>query len=124
MLHLIRFHMEVQPLLPKPYGWVSLVALAGEGMVGRLASSLLIHGDKADWVARNTNDYVSIASSLAREGPRDGMERLRLRRSMQSSALADGQRLSRELNVTTGNLDKASSHADNFRCILQNAASK
>ena len=33
---------------------VPVVALAGEGMVGRLAASLLIHGNQADWVARDT----------------------------------------------------------------------
>ena len=76
---------------------VPVVALAGEGMVGRLAASLLIHGDQADWVARNLDHYVAIASSLAQQGPRDGTKRLKLRRAVQSSALADGPRLSQEI---------------------------
>ena len=93
---------------PIPYGgatttaealWmgVPVVALAGKGMVGRLAASLLIHGDQSVWVARDTNNYVEIATRLAKEGPRDRYKRLELRRSLQKTDLADGRRLSQEL---------------------------
>ena len=106
--HLQRYSEIDVALDPIPYGgatttaealWmgVPVVALAGEGMVGRLAASLLIHGNQADWVARDTNNYVTIASVLAKKGPRDGAKRLRLRRALQRSALADGRRLSQEL---------------------------
>ena len=106
--HLQRYSEIDVALDPIPYGgatttaealWmgVPVVALAGEGMVGRLATSLLIHGDQPDWVARNLDGYVAIASALAQQGPRDGAKRLRLRRAVQSSALADGPRLSQEL---------------------------
>ena len=108
-LNHLQLYSEIDVALdPIPYGgatttaealWmgVPVVALAGEGMVGRLAASLLIHGDQTDWVARNLDGYEAIASGLALQGPRDRAKRLRLRRSVQSSALADGPRLSHEL---------------------------
>ena len=63
--HLQRYSEIDVALDPIPYGgatttaealWmgVPVVALAGEGMVGRLAASLLIHGGKEKWVARHT----------------------------------------------------------------------
>ena len=106
--HLQRYSEIDVALDPIPYGgatttaealWmgVPVVALAGEGMVGRLAASLLIHGEHGDWVARNQNDYVAIASSLAHQGPRNETDRMKLRRAMERSPLADGLRLSQEL---------------------------
>ena len=70
--HLQRYSEVDVALDPIPYGgatttaealWmgVPVVALAGKGMVGRLAASLLIHGNKRDWVA-NSIDYVDIAN--------------------------------------------------------------
>ena len=76
---------------------VYVVALAGHGMVGRLSASLLIHGGKSDWVARDLHGYVSIASAFANEGPRNKSKRMELRHEVQGSALADGSRLSQEL---------------------------
>ena len=108
----LELYSEIDVALdPIPYGgatttaealWmgVPVVALAGGGMVGRLAASLLIHGNKDKWVARTLNSYVEIASALANEGPRDGAKRLNLRRDLQHSALADGPRLSRALEET------------------------
>ena len=95
---------------PIPYGgatttaealWmgVPVVTLAGTGMVGRLAASLLVHGDQASWVARDIESYVKISSALAQEGPRDNAKRFRLRRSVEQSALASGKRLSKELEM-------------------------
>ena len=64
-LNHLRLYGEIDVALdPIPYGgatttaealWmgVPVVALAGTGMVGRLAASLLIHGDQANWVARD-----------------------------------------------------------------------
>ena len=43
---------------------VPVVALAGSGMVGRLAASLLIHGNQKQWVARSKQEYIEIASKL------------------------------------------------------------
>lgn len=93
---------------PIPYGgatttaealWmgVPVVALAGPGMVGRLAASLLVHGGQQQWLASTAEEYVEIASALARCGPRDRGHRLALRQSLQCSGLADGGRLAQEL---------------------------
>ena len=106
--HLQRYSEIDVALDPIPYGgatttaealWmgVPVVALAGAGMAGRLAASLLIHGDQADLVASCTDSYVKIASTLAEKGPRNSDMRLRLRKAVQNSALANGPRLSQEL---------------------------
>ena len=106
--HLQRYGEIDVALDPIPYGgatttaeslWmgVPVVALAGDGMVGRLAASLLVHGDQSDCVAHDVDSYVEIASAFAQRGLRDEHERLRLRRTVQNSALADGQRLTQEL---------------------------
>ena len=74
--HLQRYSEIDVALDPIPYGgatttaealWmgVPVVALAGAGMVGRLAASLLIHGNQPDWVANSIDSYVAIASTLA-----------------------------------------------------------
>ena len=107
----LQLYSEIDVALdPIPYGgatttaealWmgVPVVALAGDGMVGRLAASLLIHAGKADWVSRDLDGYVAIASALAHEGIRDSDKRLSLRDELQDSELADGKRLSHELEM-------------------------
>ena len=108
-LNHLQLYSEIDVALdPIPYGgatttaealWmgVPVVALAGPGMVGRLAASLLVHGNQSNWVANDLHSYVKIASALAHEGPRGASKRHRLRHSVNDSALADGQRLSQEL---------------------------
>ena len=92
---------------PIPYGgatttaealWmgVPVVALAGQGMVGRLAASLLVNGNQEQWVARDENEYIKIATDLA-DKDLDQEIRYELRRRLQQSPLADGNRLSKEL---------------------------
>ena len=106
--HLMRYGEVDVALDPVPYGgatttaealWmgVPVVALAGAGMVGRLAASLLVHGNQGQWVAESEAQYVAIAQGLAAEGPRQAEQRLALRRQLQQSPLADGARLSGEL---------------------------
>jgi len=106
--HLQRYSAIDVALDPVPYGgatttaealWmgVPVVALAGRGMVGRLAASLLVHGGQGQWLARSQAHYVAIASQLAAAGPRQAAQRLALRQQLQQSPLADGQRLSRAL---------------------------
>ena len=72
--HLQRYGEIDVALDPIPYGgatttaealWmgVPVVALAGNRHGGkRLAASLLIHGGRADWVARDPKSYIEIAS--------------------------------------------------------------
>ncbi|WP_390129397.1 hypothetical protein [Synechococcus sp. HIMB2401] len=108
-LNHLQLYSEIDVALdPIPYGgatttaealWmgVPVIALAGEGMVGRLAASLLTHGNQHQWVAQNKNEYIQIASDLARQGPRSEEKRYKLRLELQRSPLADGKRLSKEL---------------------------
>jgi protein O-GlcNAc transferase len=106
--HLMRYSELDVALDPVPYGgatttaealWmgVPVVALAGAGMVGRLAASVLRHGNQGQWVANSVANYVAIAQALAAEGPRSAPQRLQLRQQVQASPLADGARLSSEL---------------------------
>ena len=100
-------HMDVA-LDPIPYGgatttaeslWmgVPVVSMQGEGMVGRLSASLLQHAGFEQWIAENNDSYVAIAKNLAKRGPRNGNERMKLRDAVEHSALANGPRLSAEL---------------------------
>ena len=106
--HLMRYREVDVALDPVPYGgatttaealWmgVPVVALAGPGMVGRLAASLLVHGNQGQWVAQNEQDYIAIAQALAAKGPRQADQRIELRKQLEASPLADGARLSGEL---------------------------
>ena len=72
---------------PIPYGgatttaealWmgVPVVALAGDGMVGRLAASLLVHGDQSDCVANDVDSYKKSPVLLHNEDLSDEHERL------------------------------------------------
>lgn len=108
-LNHLQLYKEVDVALdPIPYGgatttaealWmgVPVIAMAGRGMVGRLAASLLVHGERPEWLARSQEQYISISTQLAAAGPRDAAARLELRKALKNSPLADGQRLSREL---------------------------
>ena len=105
----LQLYSEIDVALdPIPYGgatttaealWmgVPVVALAGAGMVGRLAATLLIHGNQEEWVARNEVEYINIAKALAQKGKRLSSTRCALRESLQKSPLANGRRLSQAL---------------------------
>jgi predicted O-linked N-acetylglucosamine transferase (SPINDLY family) len=108
--HLKRYGAIDIALDPIPYGgatttaealWmgVPVVAMAGIGMVGRLAASLLVFGNQKQWLARSEDEYIKIASELASKGPRYQERRLKLREELLESPLADGKRLSRELEA-------------------------
>ena len=89
-LNHLKLYSEIDVALdPIPYGgatttaealWMGIpvVALAGQGMVGRLAASLLTYGNQKQWVAQNLDGYLQIASELAKEGPRDANARYKL----------------------------------------------
>ena len=105
----LNLYSEIDVALdPIPYGgatttaealWmgVPVVAMAGKGMVGRLAASILIHGNQQQWVARSEEQYIQIASNLAQQGPRSEKVRYSLRRDLEQSALTNGKRLSQAL---------------------------
>ena len=70
---------------------------AREGMVGQLSASLLHHAGCERWIADDIDNYVSIATNLAAQGRRESTKRIQLRNALERSDLADGTRLSREL---------------------------
>jgi predicted O-linked N-acetylglucosamine transferase (SPINDLY family) len=76
---------------------VPVITLAGQGMAGRLTSSILASADCQEWIAADHAAYVALAQSLAAAGQRDREQREQLRKKIQGSALSDGGRLCREL---------------------------
>ena len=48
---------------------VPVICLKGQGMVGRLSSSLLNYSGLEHWVANNIDEYIHIAKNLATQGP-------------------------------------------------------
>ena len=108
-LNHLQLYREMDVALdPIPYGgatttaealWmgVPVVCLAGKGMVGRLSSSLLAAADCRNWIAKDQQTFINIATALAAKGPRNAAKRLKLRHKLMASPLADGKRLSKEL---------------------------
>ena len=78
---------------------VPVITLAGQGMAGRLTSSILASAGCMSWIATDHSDYVAKARCLAAEGQRDRVQREQLRQKIQTSALSDGRRLCRELEL-------------------------
>ena len=105
----LKLYSEMDVALdPVPYGgatttcealWmgVPVVAMAGQGMVGRLSASLLVHGGCGDWLAGDNDGYVAVAKQLAQAGPRKRKQRGALRKRLEASPLADSKRLCQEL---------------------------
>ena len=103
-------HMELYKwvdiaLDPFPYGgatttaealWmgVPVITLQGEGMVGRLSSSILKSAKCSEWIAKDLVEYTNIAKELASLGPRDIESREHLRKQIKDSSLGDGRRVS------------------------------
>ena len=71
--------------------------MRGKGMVGQLSASLLHHAGFEQWIANDIDNYVNIATNLASQGRRKSTKRIQLRNALEKSDLADGTRLSREL---------------------------
>ena len=106
--HLQLYSQMDVALDPIPYGgatttaealWmgVPVISLEGQGMVGRLSASLLKYSGCEEWIANNIDSYVSIAKKFVAQGPRSSIQRMLLRNKLKSSALAEGRRLSSEL---------------------------
>ncbi len=95
---------------PIPYGgatttaealWmgVPVIALAGEGMVGRLSTSLLRSAKCDSWIAHDCLEYQLIAKKLASQGQRDVHSRKILREKINRSPLANGQRVAEQIET-------------------------
>ena len=106
--HLALYRAMDVALDPFPYGGattscealimgVPVITLAGQGMAGRLTSSILAGANCEEWIAADHSTYVDLARRLAEAGPRHQTEREQLRKRIQTSALSDGPRLCREL---------------------------
>ena len=66
---------------------VPVITLAGQGMAGRLTSSILAGANCEEWIAADHSTYVDLARRLAEAGPRHQTEREQLRKRIQTSAL-------------------------------------
>ena len=108
--HLASYSEVDVALDPLPYGGattscealsmgVPVITLASEGMVGRLSASILASSGHPQWIARQGQQYVSIAKQLAAEGPRTTKQRMALRAAVQLSPLGDGARLASALEA-------------------------
>lgn len=93
---------------PLPYGGatttcealamgVPVVSMAGEGMVERLSASILASANLNHWIAKNPEEFISIATKMAKQGPRDKQERQQLRDAVNDSDLGDGKRLAKHM---------------------------
>jgi predicted O-linked N-acetylglucosamine transferase (SPINDLY family) len=78
---------------------VPLVALEGNWVGGRMASTLLKSFDKSEWVAQNEDDYVSMVAALARDVEGRKLLRVRQRDLMKNSLLCDTKGLTKVLEA-------------------------
>jgi protein O-GlcNAc transferase len=76
---------------------VSVVTCPGETFASRHALSHLSNAGVPESVARNLDEYVELAVSLAKDLPRLSLIRSGLRERMASSPLCDGRRFARNL---------------------------
>ncbi len=78
---------------------VPVVSLSGETAVGRGGLSILSNLGLAELVARDTDQYVRIATELARDRPRLAALRATLRQRMQASPLMDAPHFARNVEA-------------------------
>ena len=76
---------------------VPVVTMPGATHAARVGASILTHGGFADWIARDTDDYVAIARRLAGERP----GRAGIRAKFAASPIFDGARLARAIESLT-----------------------
>lgn len=106
--HLKKYKEVDVALDPLPYGGatttcealgmgVPVITIRGEGMIGRLSSSILKSGGCSEWIANTQEEYKNIAIALAKQGFNDRDQRMQLRKKVLKSKLTDGKRLSDEL---------------------------
>jgi len=108
--HLSSYHRVDIALDPFPYNgtttsceslWmgVPLVTLAGKAHAGRVGASLLSCVGLPELIASDEDQYVSIAASLAADGPRLSELHAQLRARMSASLLCDGAAHTRALEA-------------------------
>ena len=106
--HLACYNQIDAALDPSPYGgatttaealWmgVPVITQRHSGMAGCLSTSLLAYGNQSQWIANTNCEYLEIAKSLFKFGPRNKEDRMKLRLEMTQSPIGNPQRLSREL---------------------------
>jgi predicted O-linked N-acetylglucosamine transferase (SPINDLY family) len=76
---------------------VPVVTLLGERLPGRLSASLLTSVGLSDLVAESTEQYVEIATALARDFDRLVQIRTTLRARLLASPIGDGQQYARSV---------------------------
>jgi predicted O-linked N-acetylglucosamine transferase (SPINDLY family) len=76
---------------------VPVVTRAGADHRSRVGVSLLSSVGRADWISRDRSEYVQIATRLAHDPETLAKTRVRLRGQVQTSALMDAKRFTREL---------------------------
>ena len=74
-----------------------VVALAGKIHVARVGVSILTHAGIPELIAPDVSSYVRIAMDLAADEPRRAELRANLRVRMESSALMDARRVTRNI---------------------------
>jgi len=108
---------------------VPVVSLAGRLSHGRSGASILSALGRRDWVARDEDEYVSIASTLAAECAKGAADRARLRQAVAASPLRDEDGFARAMDNAlrlawsqrisrTRSLDEAGSHANSRADLL------
>ena len=83
---------------PMPYGGatttcealsmgVPVISLAGNGMVGRLSSSILKTAGLEEWICKTKDEYIAKACIEANKGKRNETKRKELIKNLKKSAL-------------------------------------
>ena len=117
LAHLAMYRRVDVALDPFPYNgatttcealWmgVPVVTLAGSVHAGRVGVSILTSAGLAEMVAKDEEQYVTIALTLARDVERLGELRLGMREKLAASALFDERRLAREVDRVYRNMWK------------------
>jgi len=76
---------------------VPVVTLAGKTHVSRVGVSLLTHLGHPEWIAASPEQYVKIATDLAKDRAHLSHLRATLRNRMQSSPLMDATSFARDM---------------------------
>ncbi len=74
-----------------------VIALAGKSHVGRVGVSQLTNLGLPELIAKNTDEYIELAVTLARDMPRLAKLRTTLRETMRACPLMDAPRFTRNV---------------------------